>query len=92
MAWQVIDGDTFTMNVNGKAVTVRLANVGAPEKGQPGAQLATLKLKELLGQGDVTYEKHSIDKYGRWICDIWSADGVHVNAEMNKYLGGYHGR
>ncbi len=92
MAWTVVDGDTFEMNVDGETVTVRLADVGAPEKGQPSARLATLKLTELLGEGNVKYKKHSVDKYGRWVCDIWNADGVHVNAKMNEYLGGYRGR
>ena len=87
----VIDGDTFTMNVNGHTVTVRLANVGAPETGQPGAQAAASKLAGLLGQGEVTYEKHS-ESYGRWVCDIWNAQGVHVNAAMSEFLNGYHGR
>ena len=87
----IIGGDTFTMNVNGHTVTVRLANVGAPEMSQPGAQLAAQKLAELLGHGDLTYEKHS-ESYGRWVCDIWNAQGVHVNAAMRQHLQGYHGR
>ena len=87
----VIDGDTFTMNANGRTVTVRLANVGAPEIGQPGAQAATRKLAELLGQGNITYQKYS-ESYGRWVCDVWNAQRVHVNAAMRRFLNGYHGR
>ena len=49
----VIDGDTFTMIVNGQTVTVRLANVGAPEAGEQGASAAAEKLSELLGNGNI---------------------------------------
>ena len=87
----VFDGDTFTMNVDGNTVTVRLAGVGAPERGQPGAEEARHELTRLLGQGNITYRKHS-ESYDRWVCDIWNAQKVHVNEAMRQFLGGYSGR
>ena len=87
----VIDGDTFTMIVNGQTVTVRLANVGAPEAGEQGASAAAEKLSELLGNGNIRYRKVA-ESYGRWVCEVWKADGVHVNDAMRKFLGGYQGR
>ena len=87
----VIDGDTFKMTVNGQTVTVRLANVGAPEAGERGALAATSRLAELLGNGNIRYRKVA-ESYGRWVCEVWNADGVHVNDAMREFLGGYRGR
>ena len=87
----VIDGDTFTMDPGRGTVTVRLADVGAPEKGQPGAEAAAQKLAQLLGQGRLKYKKRS-ESHNRWVCDIWNAEDVHVNAAMRQYLGQYFGR
>ena len=92
MTWNVIDGDTFEMSVNGNTVTVRLANVGAPETYQPNGRLAAQKLQSLLANGTVEYKKLSVDSYGRWVCDVWNAQGVHINQAMRDFLGGYYGR
>ena len=92
MAREVIDGDTFKAKVEGEEVIIRLAGVGAPEIGEPGADEATEKLKELLGDGTVKFKKHSVDPYGRLVCSVTNSDGVDVNAEMKKYLGKYLGR
>ena len=87
----IIDGDTFTMNVDGNSVTVRLAGVGAPERGQLGAEEARQELTRLLGQGNIAYRKHS-ESYDRWVCDIWNTQKVHVNEGMRQFLDGYFGR
>ena len=87
----IIDGDTFTMETGGRTVTVRLADVGAPEIGQPGAQAAKQKLAELVGQGRLTYRKLA-ESYGRWVCEVWNAQDVHVNTAMRHFLKGYFGR
>lgn len=93
MARRVIDGDTFeTTTKGGEDVTIRLADVGAPELGQPGADEATKELRRLLGSKAVTWEKHAVDRYGRWVCDVTNADGVDVNSAMRKFLKGYFGR
>ena len=87
----VVDGDTFTMIVDDQTVIVRLADVGAPEAGECGASAAAEKLAELLGNSEATYEKVS-ESYGRWVCEIWNANGVHVNEAMREFLGGYRRR
>ena len=89
----VVDGDTFKVEFAGSTETIRLANVGAPEKGTPNSRLATIELLSLLdGSSVIAYERHSIDRYGRWICDVWNADAVHVNDAMQEHLNGYFGR
>mgnify|MGYP000695748893 CR=1 FL=1 len=45
---RVIDGDTFEIELDGKLYKVRLIGVNAPEKGQPFADKAEAKLKELV--------------------------------------------
>jgi len=70
-----------------------LADVGAPETNQPNGRLATQKLREFLADSStVTYDKHSVDRYGRWVCDVWNAQKVHINQAMRDFLGGYFGR
>ena len=93
MERRVIDGDTFeTTTKTGEDVTIRLADVGAPELGQPGADEATQELRRLLGPKAVKWSRHAIDDYGRWVCDVTNADGVDVNAAMREFLDGYFGR
>ena len=92
MARRVIDGDTFETTVDGKTVTIRLAEVGAPEAGEPGFEQATRRLRELLGTKPVTFKQHDVDRWGRLVCTVTNADGVNVNDAMQTYLGGYSGR
>ena len=93
MARRIIDGDTFeTTTKGGEDIVIRLANVGAPELGQPGAIEAAQKLGTLLGPNAVSWKRHAIDSYGRWVCDVENADGIDVNQEMREFLDGYFGR
>lgn len=92
MVQRVIDGDTFkTTTEDQEDVTIRLANVGAPEIGQPGADQAAEELQCLLGSEAVTLKRRSIDRYGRWVCDVKNADGIDVNQAMRDFLDGYSG-
>lgn len=82
----VVDGDTCDIEVDlGYSVKVthrfRLAEINAPEVGQPGAKEATAYLKQFVGMAcilDVT----KLDKYGRYLADI-SVEGV---ANINKHM------
>ena len=91
MARRVIDGDTFETTVKGKKVKIRLHDVGAPERGEPGSQEATEKLRELLGTESIKFTKIEVDDYDRWVCDVTNADGENVNDAMREYLGDYFG-
>ena len=51
---KVIDGDTF--ETASRKHPVRLANVEAPEKGEPGATKATQALRQLIQGEEVTIE------------------------------------
>ena len=51
---RVIDADTF--ETSARKQPVRLANVNAPETGQPGADRATKELQKLIEGQQVTIE------------------------------------
>lgn len=71
----VVDGDTCDIEVDlGFSVTVkhrfRLAKINAPERGQPGGAEATAFLQQFDGH-DVVIEVTKLDKYGRYLADIF---------------------
>lgn len=65
---RVIDGDTF--ETGSRKNPVRLANVDAPEKGQPGAPKATAALRRLVQGQTVTVDTVARDKYGRSVANV----------------------
>ena len=78
---KVFDGDTFLTGSRKKPV--RLANVDAPEKGQPGAAKAKQELeRKILGE-EVTIETKARDKYGRAVANV-KKGRESVNKHMQK--------
>lgn len=66
---KVIDGDTFI--TSSRKNPVRLANVDAPEKGEPGFNRATIRLQRLISGEDVRIDTVARDKYGRSIANVY---------------------
>ena len=64
----VIDGDTFT--TASRKNPVRIANVDAPEKGQPGAGAAKSALEKLILNKTVNIETKARDPYGRSVANV----------------------
>ncbi len=65
---RVIDGDTFeTAN---RKHPVRLANVDAPEKNQPGGTAATAALRRLIQGQQVSIDTVARDKYSRSVAKV----------------------
>ena len=64
---RVWDGDTFYAGDE----TVRLRGIDAPELGQPGAEAAARRLRELLREGTVTIVPRAEDAYGRTVADVY---------------------
>lgn len=78
----VHDGDTIHVNHNGKKVTVRLACIDAPEKGQRGRKASVEELNQLLAPGDpVKLRLITQDRYGREIAEVYH-DDILVNLQM----------
>jgi micrococcal nuclease len=68
---RVLDGDTLKVG----PVTVRLAEIDAPEKKQPFGPEATAYLQSLIGDRDVVCHVTSTDLYGRCVAHVKSAGG-----------------
>lgn len=66
---RVIDGGTF--ETDRRKHPVRLANVDAPEKGEPGAPAATRKLRSLILGQDVRIDTVARDKYKRSVARVY---------------------
>jgi len=80
---KVIDGDTF--ETGSRKNPVRLANVDAPEKGQPGAAKATENLRKLIQGEEVTIDTVARDSYGRSVAKV-KTGGKSVNKAMQDKL------
>jgi len=66
---KIIDGDTF--KTASRKNPVRLANVDAPEKGQPGSAKATEALRKMIQGKKVRIDTVSRDKYGRAVANVY---------------------
>jgi len=80
---KIIDGDTF--ETASRKNPVRLANVDAPEKGQPGSAKATEALSKMIEGEEVRIDTVSRDKYGRAVAKVYKGRES-VNKKMQKEL------
>ena len=78
----VRDGDSFGTS---SGTEVRLQNVNAPEKNQPGYLAAKRKLESLILRKHVDVDSVATGNYGRLIADVYVGN-VFVNEEMRKFL------
>jgi endonuclease YncB( thermonuclease family) len=80
---RVRDGDSLLVRTGGRDMEVRLADVDAPERGQPHADLARKTLIDLLQRRDVTVEVLDTDRYRRKVARVHRLpDGLDINAEV----------
>ena len=77
----IADGDTLTLLVDHERVTVRLAEIDAPESRQDYGQRAKQALGNLVFGKVVLVEEEGKDRYGRTIGRV-HLGGVDVNAEL----------
>ena len=62
----ITDGDTFTLLTNKKEqVRIRVAEIDAPETGQPYGNQSKQALSELIFNMEVTVDIQVVDRYGR---------------------------
>ena len=91
------DGDTIRVRQGGRAITVRLACIDAPETAQsPWGQHARRYLQQRLPIGrEVTLEVKTNDRYGRTVVEVIS--DININLALvedgqafayRQYLGG----
>nr|DAR42463.1 MAG TPA: nuclease-like protein [Caudoviricetes sp.] len=78
----VADGDTITiLDANKKQNKIRLADIDAPEKGQPYGNRARQRLQQLAAGKVAHADCREKDKYGRDVCTV-TVDGIDVNADL----------
>jgi endonuclease YncB( thermonuclease family) len=80
---KVIDGDTF--ETASRKNPVRLANVDAPEKGEPGSGKVRQTLKRLIEGEEVRIETVARDSYGRSVARVY-VGRESVNKKMEKKI------
>ncbi|WP_405234754.1 thermonuclease family protein [Lentisalinibacter salinarum] len=79
---RIADGDSFTLLTPDKRqVKIRLAEIDAPERGQPYGNRARQKLSQLVFQTQVRVEVQTTDRYGRTVGRPYVGD-LDVCAEM----------
>lgn len=75
------DGDTFACGLSDavtsvvETVVVRVAGLDAPESGQAYWRPARDRLRALVGPG-VAVNCYKVDRYGRAVCRVRTADGL----------------
>lgn len=80
---RVRDGDSLLVRAGGKDIEVRLADVDAPERGQPHADQARKALIDLLQRREVRVEVLDTDTYRRKVARVRRLpDGLDINAEV----------
>jgi micrococcal nuclease len=88
-----VDGDTCDIEVDlGFSVKVkhrfRLARINTPERGQPGWQEATDFLKSYVGVPLNRIEVTKLDKYGRYLAELYATPALSINQLiLDKHLG-----
>ena len=76
---RVTDGDTV---VTSDDTRIRLWGIDTPEREQPYGNKATKALKFLLRWEELYLETKSVDRYGRTVGVIYTADGEEINHKM----------
>lgn len=90
---RIVDGDTLEVLYGELPVMIRLQHIDCPEK--KGSQPYGKKAKETLSElcfGKNVQVKYSGDKdrNGRYICEIFTEDGLNINQEMVKRGMAWH--
>jgi endonuclease YncB( thermonuclease family) len=78
---RVTDGDSITVRAGEENIKVRLAQIDAPETGQPWGTRSRQELAEMVAGRTITVKATGQDRYGRTIAQI-EAGGVDVNRDM----------
>lgn len=78
----IADGDSFTLlTVDKREIEVRLAEIDAPERGQPYGSRSREQLSMLIFQQEVVVDVQTVDRYGRTVGRPYRGE-LDVCAEM----------
>jgi endonuclease YncB( thermonuclease family) len=85
----ITDGDSLTvLTSSNEQIRVRLANVDAPEPGQPWGRNATRVLREIAAGQTVEMIETDQDRYGRTVADLYIGDR-YINQELVEQGGAW---
>jgi len=71
---RVVDGDTIAvLTADKQQHKMRLAEIDAPERGQPFGTKSKERLSELVGGKEVRVDWYKNDRWGRLIGTVWAA-------------------
>ena len=76
---RAIDGDTLRYGPD----RIRIRGYNAPERSEPGGLEATLRLQQLLHEGEISIVPHGHDVYGRTLADVF-VNGQNVSDVMTS--------
>ncbi len=79
---RVIDGDTFEISTVCRKYRVRLKGIDAPERGKRDGDAAEQWARERFGEQSVIWKPIGVDRYGRFLGNVYLKDGTFVNAEI----------
>lgn len=83
---KVTDGDSITILHEDQELYIRLAEIDAPERGQPFWRKSREALADYVAGKEVTVEEFDVDRYGRIVGHVYVRD-LWVNGELVR--GGY---
>jgi endonuclease YncB( thermonuclease family) len=78
---RVVDGDTIVLLADREPTRIRLAQIDAPEMGQPYGKRAKSELSRLAFGKPAKVEVVDVDRYGRLVGEVYVGD-MNVNSEM----------
>lgn len=71
----ISDGDSFHLRAqNNATVRVRIAGIDAPERTQPYSQKAKASLEAMLNAGPIRLDPIKIDRFDRWVANVYVND------------------
>lgn len=77
----VLDGDTVMVKRGAGTLSIRLAEIDAPEKAQPFGETAKKSLSDMVMGKSVKVVSQTMDQYGRMVAHL-SVGGLDINAEQ----------
>lgn len=74
-ATKIADGDTLSVKTaEGKGIRVRVAEIDAPEKGDPFSKRSREALNDMVWNRDLAIRLYDIDSYGRMVGHVFVGD------------------
>lgn len=89
---KVADGDTLTVNLDGKETKIRLCGIDAPEQAQPFGKQSKAFLQKLTLDKEVAITEIEQDRYGRTVAEVFVLGNSErfVNGDLVQVGLAYH--